>query len=198
MRFWATNRALPVVTGMWLVTLVLVAPFGSTLVPTPNVLGGIALALPAAVLIPLLCSGSVAYLLSRAPRDWEANAVRPVRVYDSAFLVALGGLYGVLCLALHVTDLQPTAVIAARNALGFTGLALLVSRFSTAVSAATVPTLYAVAAMVLGDRGRSWWAWPVSDVFSVRALGLAVLLFVLGVVAHAWLPGWLRRRQVAR
>ncbi|MEV4383313.1 hypothetical protein [Streptosporangium sp. NPDC049644] len=162
-----------------------VAVAGDVLVPVPNLSRGDLDGVPLALIAPLAASAVLVRGVYAGPADLEAVAVRPTGAYRAGLVAA--ACAAPLLAGLLFTTTVPYGTVAARNLAGFTGLALVASRWrrdtATGVSAA-----YMIAAMLLGGGSGtgSLWDWAITDSpglsswtapATALALGLTCLVF---------------------
>ncbi|NUW37494.1 hypothetical protein HTZ77_39760 [Nonomuraea sp. SMC257] len=160
MRTWLRVHRAAQVCGALALTAGLVAAVGDVLVPVPGLAVEDLAGVPVALVAPLAASSVLVRGALAGAGGLEAAAVRPVLAYRTGMVAVVCALSLVMALVVTV----PYAAAAARNLVGFTGLAALAAlpRGRRRDAATAAPAAYLVAAMLLGRPGAgSWWDWPV-------------------------------------
>ncbi|MFF5244444.1 hypothetical protein ACFY3V_09205 [Streptosporangium sp. NPDC000095] len=139
-----------------------VAVAGDVLVPVPNLSRGDLDGVPLALIAPLAASAVLVRGVYAGPADLEAVAVRPTGAYRAGLVAA--ACVAPLLAGLLLAGTVPYGMAAARNLAGFTGLALVASRWRRDAATA-VPAAYMIAAMLLGGGSGtgSPWDWAITD-----------------------------------
>lgn len=163
---------------------------GSVVVPLPGLLVYQGLAVPAALLLPLAFAVTCGRALASGDPALERGAVRRIRRWDLAGVVAVTCLTAaaVAILGAPSSDL---AIGAARNCLGFAGLMLLARPLTGSLAAPIVPAVFALICATFGGdvAGQArWWAWPVDATPDGRAIALALATFAAGLATTAFVP----------
>ncbi len=184
MRWWLRTRrpAVPA-AAIALQTFALLAS-GTAAIDAPRLLAGPAAVVPIALLAPLTVAVALAFALEPAGRGPERTAVRDVPARDCAFAVAALAAVALAGLATGA----PLAHAAARNTIGFTGVALLAGRALGARAAGLAPVAYllVLAAVNLRPGGLAeLWHWPLQAASSAPAAGVAWGLGIAGLTARA-------------
>ncbi|MGW4730943.1 hypothetical protein ACWEQC_17580 [Streptomyces shenzhenensis] len=187
MDWWLHVRRVPAVCAGLAACLVLGAVADSVQVPVPVVVGGLSFAFPLPFLLPLAPVCLILYGQSRGGSAIEVTAVRPVRLWDTAFMTAcavlmLAGGWLVSSITGHVL-----AAGMARNFLGYLGLALLLRTLTSLHIAATSVTLFPIACAAFGVRHGTpaSWVWPLHEPTHVPAFIAALALGAAGLAAAA-------------
>ncbi|GAA3169731.1 hypothetical protein [Nonomuraea roseoviolacea] len=190
MRTWLrVHRAAQVCVALAL-TAGLVAAAGDVLVPVPRPTLDDLAGVPVALVAPLVASSVLVRGALAGGGSLEAVAVRPVLAYRTG-LVALTCA---LSLVMAVVETVPYGAAAARNLVGFTGLAALAALWRRDAATAA-PAAYLVAAMLLGRPGAgSWWDWPVEPSPHPATWVVPAACLGLGLAAPA-LPRLMPRRH---
>jgi hypothetical protein len=197
MDWWFHVRRLPAICASLAICLVLGGVADSIQVPVPVVVGGVSFSLPLPFLLPLAPVCLILYGQSRGDSAIEATAVRPVRLWDVAFMAAcsvfmLSGGRLLSSMTGHVL-----AMGMARNFLGYLGVALLLGTFTSPRVAAAVVTLFPIACAAFGVHHGvpAHWAWPLHEPGYLPALVQAAALGAAGLTAAVW-PASAPRRSL--
>ncbi|GIH92882.1 hypothetical protein Psi01_35120 [Planobispora siamensis] len=149
----------------------LVAAVGEVTVPVPSLAQDDPAAIPLGLIVPLAASAVLVRGAYAGPADLEAVAVRPARAHRTCMIIL--ACAAALLAGLAAAEAVPYGMAAARNLVGFTGLATVAAMWRRDLATA-VPAAYMIAAMLLGagTGPGSWWDWPA--VTSARPLTWAV------------------------
>ncbi|MBN6053316.1 hypothetical protein JYK22_15360, partial [Nonomuraea sp. RK-328] len=191
MRTWLrVHRAAQVCVALAL-TAGLVAVAGDVLVPVPG-LESVA-GVPLALIAPLAASSVLVRGALAGTGGPEAVAVRPVRAYRTGMVMVTCAVS--LIAGLGLGEAVPYGAAAARNLVGFTGLAALAALWRRDAATAA-PAAYLVTAMLLGGGpgAASWWDWPVAPSPHPATWVVPIACLGLGLAVPA-LPGVSPRRR---
>lgn len=184
MIWWLRAKRASVTVQAGVIVLLLVVSVGSMLLPVPGQASRQAVAVPLALLLPLLLSSAGARSLASGEAMLESAAVRPVRRWNTILVTGLTILVAtsVAVVALPTPELARGA---ARNCIGFVGLMLLGRTIVGSTAAPLVPAGFALICAVLGvdSSGQArWWAWPVEQRNYELAWSLAAGAFGFGAL----------------
>ncbi|MFD7439541.1 hypothetical protein [Streptomyces sp. NPDC059861] len=188
MDWWLHVRRVPAACAALAVCLVLGTVADSIQVPVPVVVGGLSFSFPLPFLLPLAPVCLILYGQSRADSAIEVTAVRPVKLWDTAFMSACTTLMLAGGWLVSYTTGHTLAAGMARNFLGYLGLALLLRIFTSAYIAAACITLFPVACAAFGVRHGvpAPWAWPLHEPNHLPAFVGATVLGAAGLAASAF------------
>lgn len=183
MSLWLRARRAPLVAFAGVSVVGLVALTGQVVIPMPGLFNAAGLAVPIALVLPLLLSTALALGLAGGNISLEAAAARPVLALDVIFvLVAAGSAVAGLFL---IDGPHHLGAAAARNVLGYVGLYGIGRRVFGEAAGATLPVaaLLVMAAFGADASGhpRSW-AWLLADGLDLRAFTVASLIWLAGTV----------------
>ncbi|MEU1489893.1 hypothetical protein ABZ456_06510 [Streptomyces sp. NPDC005776] len=173
-RWWIVPLALALlVLACWTV--------GSSEVPVPNLLGGMAGA-RLDYFSPLLVIVAGMYCMERRLNEAEVTAVSPIRQYDRSAAV-------LTVILAHFAGLMVGMDIA-RNVTLLLALALCARRVANEAVAATVGLMFLIINLILGravqpngHTSQSWWALALYPAGSAAAWLLTIALFALSLMA---------------
>lgn len=185
MTWWITGRRVPLILALTASGALLSVVFGSRAVPAPNLLHGAMFAVPLALFLPLVGPVILVWGLS-GTSEIEEGAVRPIRAYDAGLLVTVvlvGVTPGLAAWAMSVGD---DALMGARNLIGYSGFAVMLSRCVGPLVGGSAPTGLAILAATFGSTGTGaarWWAWPLARGGDLPAAVVATVLLLVGIGA---------------
>ncbi|MFF7098469.1 hypothetical protein ACFY9A_39825 [Streptomyces rubradiris] len=187
MDWWLRVRRVPAICAGLAVCLVLGAVADSIQVPVPVVVGGVSFSLPLPFLLPLAPVCLILYGQSRGDSAIEATAVRPVRLWDVAFMAACSVFMLSAGWLLSSMTGHVLAMGMARNFLGYLGVALLLGTITSPHVAAAIVTLFPIACAAFGVHHGvpAHWAWPLHQPGYLPALIQATALSAAGLTAAA-------------
>jgi hypothetical protein len=185
LRWWLRSRRAGALGAAIVVQLLLVLMLGGELLPTPGLLQERSARVPATVFIPLLLNSAVHFSLEGADPRLERTGVRRAWLLDLALVVIACLVVSSVSAALGVVG-SDHSLAAARNAVAYIGLGLVLSALTdTRVGAGAPAVLVLVLALFspeAGD-GETPWNWPLADGESVRAAAWAIGLCAAGMAA---------------
>lgn len=186
MSLWLRARRVRLVALAVGSVIALVGLMGQVIIPMPGLFSAAGLAVPIALVLPLLLSTALALGLAGGNVLLEAAAARPVVAMD-VVLVVVAAVSAVVGLFL-IDGPSHLGAAAARNTLGYVGLYGIGRRLLGEAAGSTLPVaaLLALAAFGADPSGhpRSW-AWLLADGLDVRALLVAAALWLAGVACLA-------------
>lgn len=152
--------------------------------PLPNFFGGGMIAIPVGFILPMIIPVALTWSLTQGSPVLEAVASRPIRHFDTAYLLAAALFAFALCLLAYHVGGNPIALAAGRNVLGYLGLTLIGSRVAGPMSAAMVPAALIMTTSLFGSHATGyprWWAWPIAPFNRPESWLFALALLILGV-----------------
>ncbi|MEU9890809.1 hypothetical protein [Sphaerisporangium sp. NPDC051011] len=185
MSIFLKARRTKAVTGVLVLTVALVAVLSGMQIPALNILGGGKSYVPVGVLLPLLGVAGLVSFMTNVPGELEITAVRPVQWYNAIAISVAALSVLVIGALLGVSGLQAHAFAAARNLVGYMGLAMLGQKLVGRHAAILFPVVFAFGTMTAGRRpgGHPWpWAWPLFESEHVPAALVAVAVFLVGLL----------------
>lgn len=175
---------LSLATGASMVLTVLV---GGTTLPLPEFLSGYGVAVPLALLVPLVLAIGVAWALTAGEPVLEMVSSRQLRMLDASYAVLLALLTLGAGALVQVVLGAEFGLASGRNGLGYMGLTLIGRHLVGTHAAALVPVSFAVLASLFGGgpgREPTWWAWPFAGDGIARSWLWACGLLLAGAAAH--------------
>lgn len=186
MTLYLAVRRAPAVLLTVAVMCFLLALAGDVAVPIPT-LTGLGLALPLSVLLPIAVPIAVTWALEEGEPSLEAVASRPIVWLDLVAALAVVGAAALIAGGIGATvGPSPESYVAARNAIGYTGLALIARAAFGGGSAPLMPAAYAMGAVLFGTAATGEphaWAWPISPPDAVSWI-LALVALAASCLAH--------------
>lgn len=188
MNWWMRVHAVLACAAALLICFILAPLLAGSALPIPSLLGGLGSGIPLPLVLPVVPACVVLYAMSRAPRETDAAAVRPVAAYRAALAAGTA----VAALALGFCEMQwldfDLGLGVARNLIGYLGVGLVVQRVVGAkygpLAAAMTPVGCALIGMGPGRRPYAW-AWPLHEATSALAAVVALALFAIGAILVA-------------
>lgn len=185
MTLWLRVRALPILIGVAVATIVVLLLPWSGITATPSPAGA---SVAAASMLALALPVTVAWANSRGDVRLEAVSTRPIKAFDLTIACAVIGATAIAAAALFVAHIAPTGLVAARALLVYLGLVLAAVPFGGWRLAAVAPTVYLTAVVVMG-RGEdvahpAVWAWIAADGADTLSWILTSLVLVGGLAIH--------------
>ena len=101
-----------------------VLAFGALPFPVPSVAAFMRAAWPVALLVPLALAIVLPWALATWDPRVESMATRPIALLDAAFVLTVTTMVAWACVQVATWGTRSSGIDAARNALGFVGLAL--------------------------------------------------------------------------
>jgi hypothetical protein len=193
--WWLRSRRAGALGAAIVVQLLLVLALGGELLPTPGLLQDRSAKVPATVFIPLLLNSAVQFSLQGADPPLERTGVRRAWLLDITLVVIACAMVLAASAALGAAGSEHS-LAAARNALAYLGLGLMLSALTDVRVGAAVPAvLVLVLALFSSEAGAGGtpWNWPLADGESVPAAAWAIGLCVLGMACLTY-TGAARRR----
>ncbi|MEU5901528.1 hypothetical protein [Streptomyces venezuelae] len=182
-------RGLPRAAGVALLVALAATAFAGQSVAVPEFRYLVDFSVPVAEIVPLAHAVILATTLFSPMADLEQTSAQPMTRHRALYLVTL------LALALGLTALPLVAgattdvfVSAARNVIGYLGLAMLSARLFGSGLAWLLPLAMFGPTLLLGvgsDNTPEPWAWSLHPSTHTPAMITAVLLWVLGTCASA-------------
>lgn len=185
MVWWLKARAVAVVLGTVLATIVCGVLAGDAELPIP-VLTGQSGRFLVGHLITVLPAAALMYGIARTDLHVENVAVRPMNGWNAMLGVGAAAAGIAAAGVLYAFSPNDIAVVLGRNSVGYIGIALIVASFLGARAAASitaaVPLLCAATGWEQGGQPEPW-AWVLEPGNSVSALVAANVLWLLGTVS---------------
>lgn len=180
---WFLRSRLQLPTGVTAGLLLLAcALMGTVGLPIPNIGSWLTATVTLAMLAPALLAAVLGSMVA-VGYERETFATRRVGLMDRGLVLALSAIaVGLLALAGMVTS-SPGAAIAARNTLGFFGLALMARRVAVPLVVAATPVTAALVLLVGSSLSPSMLVqWTFDSAGSLRAAVVAAAFWVTGAV----------------
>ncbi|MCS0605208.1 hypothetical protein NX794_28945 [Streptomyces sp. LP11] len=182
-------RNLPRATGLALLVALAATAFAGQRVALPEFRYLVDFSVPVAEVVPLAHAVILATTLFSPMADLEQTSAQPMSRHRGAYLLTL------LALALALTALPllagATAAVfasAARNVVGYLGLAMLSARLFGSGLSWLLPLVVFGPTLLLGVRADNTpepWAWSLHPPTSTSAAALATALWLTGAYAAA-------------
>lgn len=188
MTLWPRVRGWIAILGAIVGSLVLLALPTSELTAVVSPIGA---PVPAAALIGLIVPVVVAWSCTRGDPVLERVSVRPIPTFDLVHAVAAVGMFAVLALGEDLVGLSPAGSAAARNAVGYLGMSLIVATFAGWARAGIAPTVFILVAAIFGadSNGQaSWWAWIAADGIEGWSWAIPIALVFAGATIYLVVP----------
>lgn len=186
MNLWLRVRRTQACAVTILLVAIALVPSDDQYLPVPNVLGGPALVVPLALLIPLAVAVVVGFGLTTGNPPLEAVASRPLRLLDAAYALSTAMLAAAACALIQTMARTDLALAAGRNSLGYVGLTLVGRRLLGSHAAPLLPAGSAIACSLFGIGGGGqphWWAWPLAASGNIASWTIAMGILLLGIAA---------------
>lgn len=201
MTLWAATRRVVLNAFVSAAVVVMVWLLGDLTASIPALASARGLAVPLALIAPIVVSSLLGYSLTRGDAVVESASVRPIAALDAALVVVTSTAVFVALVALDATGQANYGAEAARNALGFAGL-LLIGRACIGPNAATaLPITFVVLLAFFGADAAGeprWWAWAVVDSGEPASWTAALGLIGAGGVLEVARPVSVRLVQLVR
>lgn len=185
MKLWFSVRRIPTIAVVLAAMLGATGIAGDVGMSVPNLYGGPNLAVPVALLAPLLLTIALGYGLASGETHLDAVACRPLAVFDTLLVVIFGVFSSSAILAMDYFAAVGLGDATARNTLGYLGLLLLGRSVTGASSASMLPVAVAFVSMLFGvtaTRDIRIWAWPIASGDDAVSWGLAITCLTAGVL----------------
>lgn len=154
--------------------------------PLPNLLGASQVAVPLALIAPIVVAITISSALVAGSRELEVVTSRRLKLLDACLVVTTTGLTLAACAVAYLV-MQPDTVAlrAGRDTLGYVGLALIGRGVVGAEASAVLPSSYLLLSSLIRPATPLWaglWGWgfaPADNalswftVFGLLALGIA-------------------------
>jgi hypothetical protein len=182
MRWYLVSRRLRGLTLVVVLLALLSALAGGLVLTLPGIVPGPPLALPAALLLPSLCSAAAVAVHSADRTSAEASSPRPLRLLDHGSVLALVVVASATLAAAAALGHIPQLFGAARNVVAFAGIALCLRPLAGDRYVVLVPSLATVAIAALGAPVRDeGWFWFLREA-SAASWAAAVALLLVGTL----------------
>lgn len=187
--FWIRIRAVPIVFGVMVLTVVALVLPASAATATPSP-GGASIA--AACILALLVPVTVAWGCMRGDPLLESVSARSISVLDLALALLGVGMTSAAALGLQAAGLAPAGVIAARAALVYLGLMLMTHAFGGWRIASLAPAVYLLGVIMMGRgediRHPATWAWIAADADDLFSWVLTLAVLCAGLSGYLLFP----------
>ena len=186
MIWWVKSRRLKLLGVAVGINALLIAVLGGAVVPTIGLRLSSA-SIAGVAIIPILVNCTIQLIREKVDWQLERSAVRNIRLLDLE-LLGLLVLTIVACAAVARAAGDHLAAEGARNAVGYLGLGLVVSRLAGGRVGAVAPAFYIFLLALFAtptSAQRSVLSWPLHSGDSHQALTAALLLFIGGLTAVA-------------
>jgi hypothetical protein len=196
MRWYLASRRLRSLLLVVVLFALISALAGGLVLTLPGIVPGPPLSLPAALLLPSLCSSAVVAVFSADRISAEVLSSRPLRLLDHGSVLALVLVASATLAAAAVIGHAPQLFGAARNVVAFAGVALFLRPVAGDRYVVVVPALATLAIAALGAPVRNeGWFWFLREASASSWAGAAALLLVGTLVSLAATRGTPTRRS---
>lgn len=182
-------RGLPRAAGVALLVALAATAFAGRSVAVPEFRYLVDFSVPVAEIVPLAHAVILATTLFSPMADLEQTSAQPMTRHRALYLVVLLALaLGLTALPLVAGATSEVFVSAARNVIGYLGLAMLSARLFGSGLAWLLPLAMFGPTLLLGvgsDNTPEPWAWSLHPSTHTPAMITAVLLWVVGALASA-------------
>ncbi|MYW44497.1 hypothetical protein [Streptomyces sp. SID161] len=182
-------RGLPRAAGPALLVALAATAFAGQRVALPEFRYLVDFSVPVAEVVPLAHAVILATTLFSPMADLEATSAQPMRRHRAVYLVALLALaLGLSALPLLAGATAEVTASAARNVVGYLGLAMISARLFGSGLAWLLPLGVFGPTLLLGvgsDNTPETWAWSLHPATSASAMTLAAALWLTGACLAA-------------